>query len=492
MKKASGNDSVPRVWTALELRPFQRRFLRNALAPGVDTAALSLPRGNGKSWLAARLLTRCLTVGDPLHVPGAEYLLCAGSIEQARLCFRFLRADLEESYPNEYRFIDSVTRIGAVHKKSNTRLRVLSSNGKTGMGIVGCPLLVADEPGSWEVVGGQLMNDAIQTAQGKPGSPMKVVYIGTLAPATSGWWHELIEDGSHASNYVQALQGDPEKWDQWPEIRRCNPLTAIDANFRRKLLEERDAARNNPRLKARFLSYRLNVPSADSSQMLLTVDDYQRLAFRDTPERKGQPIVALDLGQGRAFSAAVAAWEGGRVECLAYAPGIPAIPAQEQRDRVPAGTYEGLVDRGLLRIADGLRVPTTAQLWQAVKDQWGIPVNVLCDRFRLADLQDAIRGEAPVEPRVVRWSEAGADIRALRAYAADGPLAVAEDSRLLLAASLAVAQVKNDDQGNTRLVKTGSHNTARDDVAAALVLVAGAYWRASQMNVARGPSYAVV
>ena len=59
----------------MELRRFQKRFLAGALAPGIDTAALSLPRGNGKSWLAAHLLTRCLTPGDPLHVAGAEYIL---------------------------------------------------------------------------------------------------------------------------------------------------------------------------------------------------------------------------------------------------------------------------------------------------------------------------------------------------------------------------------------------------------------------------------
>ena len=74
-----------------QLRPFQRRFLRAALAPKIDTSALSMPRGNGKSWLAAHVLARCLTPGDRLHVPGAEYLLCAASLEQARLCFRFIR-----------------------------------------------------------------------------------------------------------------------------------------------------------------------------------------------------------------------------------------------------------------------------------------------------------------------------------------------------------------------------------------------------------------
>ena len=61
---------------ALALRPFQRRFIRGALASHVDTAALSIPRGNGKSWLAAHLPTRCLTPGDVLNVPGMEYLLC--------------------------------------------------------------------------------------------------------------------------------------------------------------------------------------------------------------------------------------------------------------------------------------------------------------------------------------------------------------------------------------------------------------------------------
>ena len=174
---------------ASELEPFQRRFLKRALAPRVKTAALSIPRGNGKSFLAAHILARCLTPNDPLNVPRAEYLLCAASIEQARLCYAFIREELEPT--GEYRFIDSATRLGITHLPSNTKLRVLSSNGKTAMGIVRCPILVADEPGAWEVNGGLLMHDAIQTAMGKPNSHLKVVYIRTLAPAQSGWWSTI-------------------------------------------------------------------------------------------------------------------------------------------------------------------------------------------------------------------------------------------------------------------------------------------------------------
>ena len=459
----------------IALRPFQKRFVAKATAAGIDTAALGIPRGNGKSWLAAHLLERALTPGDKLHVEGAEYLLCAASIEQARIVFRFVRQAIEGT--NRYRFIDSVTRLGIVDKETNTKLRVLSSNGKTAMGIVGTPLLVADEPGSWEVVGGGLMHDAIETAKGKPGSPLRAFYIGTLAPARAGWWHEMIADGTHDSTYVQSLQGDVSKWDSWHEIRRCNPLANIDAGFRKRLLLERDAARQDSRLKARFLSYRLNVPSGDESEMLLTVSDWEQVEGREVPPREGKPMVAADLGGGRAWSAAVSLWPNGRCESLALAPGIPSLEAQERRDRVPSGTYRALAATGKLMVADGLRVQPPAQLWAAVRSTWGRPAGIICDRFRLAEMQDAVGGAVPVIDRVSRWSEAAFDIRSLRKMAKDGPLSVDPPSRPLLAASLSVAQVKNDDQGNTRLVKRGTNNTARDDVAAALVLIAGAWAR---------------
>ena len=458
-----------------QLRPFQREFIKRALAPGVDVAALSIPRGNGKSWLAAHLLERALTPGDELFVPGSEVLLCAGSIEQARLCFRFIRANLEDS--GEYRFLDSSTRIGVVHKRTNTRLRVLSSNGKTAMGIVGCPLLVADEGGSWEVNGGTLMFDAIITALGKPESPMKVVFIGTLAPAMSGWWYDLITDGSNGSTYVQVLQGSAEKWSTWAEIRRCNPLTAISPEFRKRLLVERDAARLDSRLRARFLSYRLNRPSGDESEVLLTVSDWERIVGRTAPERQGRPIVGVDLGGGRAWSAAVALYPNGRVECKAVAPGVPDLESQEVRDRVSSGTYTRLHAMGQLEIAENLRVQPPAQLWDLIRATWGQPQLIVLDRFRLAEFEDAVGNKVKLEPRVSRWSEAAFDIRALRQMALDGPMAVDLDSQALLSTSLSTATIKADDAGSFRLVKKGTNNTARDDVAAALVLAAGALAR---------------
>ena len=467
------------------LEPFQTRFLKAATAPGIHLAALSLPRGNGKSRLAAHLIERILTPTDPLFVAGSESVLCAASIEQARIVFRFARTELEAT--GAYRFVDSVTRCGITHVPTGTRLRIIGSNGRTAMGLVGCPWAICDEPGSWEVTGGQLLFDAIETAKGKPGSPLRSLYIGTIAPSMSGWWHDIATGRTGNGRAVMCLQGNREKWDDWREVRRCNPLAKVSKEFRKQLRSELKAAQADSRLKARFLSYRLNLPSADESTMLLSVDDFERMAARPVAERTRKPIVGLDLGGGRSWSAAAAIWQSGRIEVLACAPGIPSVEAQETRDQVPRGTYGRLIETGRLRLAHGLRVQPPGALVEAINEEWGSPELIVCDRFRLGELQDCVN-KTPVIPRVSRWSEAAFDIRALRQLAVDGPLSAEVESRPLLAASLAVAMVRNDDAGNVRLSKKGSNNTARDDVAAALILAAGVYQRA-RSQPKRGGAY---
>ena len=159
------------------------------------------------------------------------------------------------------------------------------------------------------------------------------------------------------------------------------------------------------------------------------------------------------------------------------APGVPGIHEQERRDRVPSGTYARLVESGSLDIAEGLRVQPPAALWRGILDRWGKPSGIVCDRFRVSELQDAVRGACSVEPRVSRWSESAFDIRSLRKLVLDGGLTLDPGSHGLMAASLSAAMVKNDDAGNVRLVKRGTDNAARDDVAAALILGAGAFKR---------------
>ena len=56
-------------------------------------------------------------------------------------------------------------------------------------------------------------------------------------------------------------------------------------------------------------------------------------------------------------------------------------------------------------------------------------------------------------------SESTSDINDLRKMVKDGPMVVSQESRSLIAASLAVATVQNEDGGSSRMVKS-PNNTA--------------------------------
>ena len=162
----------------MKLRPFQREFVAGVLRPGTKRAALSIPRGNGKSGLAGCLGADALAPGGALFEAGAENVLLSGSFDQARYVFRFAKNFLGEA---GYSYLDSTNKLAIRHKATGTRLLVRSSRAKGAFGIVGARIVIADEPGSFDTIAGQMMADALDTAIGKPGTDLKVIYIGTLA-----------------------------------------------------------------------------------------------------------------------------------------------------------------------------------------------------------------------------------------------------------------------------------------------------------------------
>ena len=117
-----------------------------------------------------------------------------------------------------------------------------------GDGVVGCPLAVLDEPGKLEQVGGRLLWDAMLGAQGKPGSPLRLILIGTIAPfGANNWWGELIRQGQHEVNARLRAPRQPDRWDRASELRRVNPLRWAFPKSRAKLLQQRDEAERTRR-----------------------------------------------------------------------------------------------------------------------------------------------------------------------------------------------------------------------------------------------------
>ena len=163
-----------------------------------------------------------------------------------------------------------------------------------------------------------------------------------------------------------SLQGRGQRGRSGARLRVATPGRCRTHAFKAKLREERDDARGDTRLKARFLSYRLNVPSADESTVLLSVDDWKRMCARPVAPHQGAPMVGVDLGGGRAWSAAVAVWRTGRVEALAVCPRHTHVSGAGKSRPRTHGTYQKLVELGVLHVAEGLRVQTVNQLVELV------------------------------------------------------------------------------------------------------------------------------
>lgn len=75
----------------VKLRPWQKQIVRELLAPGVRQGLLSIPRGNGKSTLAAFLALWGLIDGPE----GAQVLTVASDERQARIIFNMARRMVE-------------------------------------------------------------------------------------------------------------------------------------------------------------------------------------------------------------------------------------------------------------------------------------------------------------------------------------------------------------------------------------------------------------
>lgn len=76
----------------VRLRPWQRELVRGVLAPGVRQGLVSMPRGNGKSTLAACLALYGLFADQ---VEGAQVLTVASDERQARIIFNAARRMVE-------------------------------------------------------------------------------------------------------------------------------------------------------------------------------------------------------------------------------------------------------------------------------------------------------------------------------------------------------------------------------------------------------------
>ena len=452
------------------LLPFQSAFVAAVCRKEhpVSLAALSTPRANGKSWLAGVLVARSLTPGDPLHENGVENVLVAASRAQAGIVLDFTRQFLADE--DGYRWRAD----GVEHLASRARVKVISSDSRRAMGLgANVRLAVCDEPGSWAPQSGRRLWEAVCTGLGK--RRMTVIAIGTLAPSPlvgpSAWWLQFIKEGSGEGRHVALLQADPEKWTDFNETLRCNPVSAINPHLKRALEREFKVALGSERAARTFKQFRLNIPGeAVDQQPLVTSAEWQRVCARPVPACEGKPVIGVDLGGSRSWSAAASIWPSGRVEVWALAPGTPSLEAQERADQVAPDSYLELVRSGGLAVDEGQHVPSIERLLSRIWP-WG-PAALICDNYRANELHQVVSGRARVIERAKSGGESTSNVQALRSLLLDTEAGVTEASRALLAAAWAQTNLVISNEGLTKVTKI-DHRRSRDDASAALLLAAG-------------------
>ena len=452
------------------LLPFQSAFVaavcRKDHPP--EVAALSTSRANGKSWLCGGLVARSLTPGDPLFEPGVENILVSSSTAQARIVLEFARAALGEV--EGYRWRND----GVTHLASRARVRIVSSDARRALGLgANVRLIIADEPGAWSPIQGRRLWDAMLTSLGKRRT--QILLTGTLAPAPlngpASWWPSLVAEGSGDGRHVALLQADAGKWRDFSEVLRCNPVAAINPYLRSTLEREHKAALASERAARTFKQFRLNIPGeAVESQPLITTAEFARVCARPVPACEGRPIIGVDLGGNRSWSACAALWPSGRIEAWALAPGTPSLSSQEHEDHVADGAYAELVAAGGLAVDAGRAVPSVARLLSRI---WAWePLAIVSDPYRSPELHKAVAGRARVVERARGGGESTSNVQALRSLLLDSNAGVVAESRALLAAAWAQTNLVIDSAGLTKVTKLDQRRS-RDDAAAALLLAAG-------------------
>ena len=459
--------------------PWEKRFLYGALRVDGDSA-LTVARGNGKSALVAAVAASVVDPLGPLHRRRAEVVCVAASFAQGRVIFEDVLAFLGEKYNlnerSKWRKQDSQNAASLEFRASAARVRCIGSDPAKAHGLRPS-LVLCDEPAQWEPARAERMLAALRTGLGKtPNS--RLVALGTRPADETHWFSRMLTTADYSQ--VHAARPDDPPF-QLRTIRRANPshdhLPSLAARIQREIRD----AKMDPDALASHRALRLNGGVSDVSRsVLLDADAWTRAEGLPEPERGTEHVLGLDTGTSAAMSSASAYHRSGGLDAIAVFPKQPDLRTRGLRDGV-GGQYLTMRKRRELYLA-GEHVADLKALLVLALARWGSPSAVVCDRWRAAELRQALDSvRFPKAPLVVRgqgYKDGGEDVRGFRRAVLGGHVRPVES--LLLRSAMAEARTLSDPAGNEKLAKgseAGRRMRARDDAAAAAILAVSAGFR---------------
>ena len=459
------------------LFPWQARFLRGLARPDVTTAALSVARSNGKSWVAGRLAVDYL-LGDRRD---SEALIIASSYLQAKILFRYSVAMVREAGHDPTDRTTWYYRDGANvallrSRATGQAIRAIGSDPKRAHGRV-FGLALMDEPAQWPRGTRDSMLAALDTGVGKvEGS--RIIALGTRPAGGGHWFADWLDGGADYIQLHAARPGDPLY--QLRTIRRANPSYDFLPALRADLHRQRDRARLDESARARYEALALNLGRSDVVEdLVVSREAWARCEIDRLPDRAGPMVLGLDLGGTGSHTAAVAYWpQTLRLEAVSCIGGIPSLRERGRTDSV-GSLYIDMARRGELIVQPGRRVPVYRDFLCDVRSRWGAPSVIVCDRFREGELRDALDDarypRRPLEVRGMGWKDGSEDLR--RFCRAVAERRIRTSPSLALRTALSEARAVSDHGGNRKLAKGTEgmrRKLSRDDLAAAAVLAVAA------------------
>lgn len=463
----------PKAGERVKLAPFQRQFVRGALADGVNVAVLSIGRGNAKTALSAGIALGAV-MGKWDRQPRREVVIAARTRDQGRIAFDFAVGFMRSLPPDEQaRFkVRSSPRLEIEYTEDGGGhvIRVLAADGKSALG--GAPTLVLmDERGHWEADKGNALENALLSGLGKRGG--RALIISTSAPDDAhpfSVWIDQDQDGVYRQEH-RPPPGLPV--DDLESLRTANPGAAAGIGSSLEWLQaqaRRAIARGGSTLTSFRLYNRNERVSGESRELLIEGDEWLACEMSEPPPRQGQVVIGIDLGGSASMSAGAFYWpETGRLECLGTFPARPSLLDRGQNDGV-ASRYVEMQDRGELTVLGDATVPVVPWLGEVLQHIEGQTVAAItADRYKQAELGEAIDRagiRAPIVWRGQGFRDGGEDCERFRRAAFDGRVQTVPS--LLLRSAFADAVCLRDPANNIKLAKARS--TGRIDAAAATVL----------------------
>lgn len=463
----------PKAGQALKLAPFQRKFVKGALAKDVSIAALSIGRGNAKTALASGIGLGAM-LGRWDRQPRREITIAARTRDQARIAWEFV-AGFSRSLPEDVQKALIFRRSPRLEIEyegdgGGHTVRAIAADGKSALG--GAPTLVLmDERGHWQADQGDALEHALLSGLGKRGG--RALIISTSAPDDSHPFSKWIDDDQEGVYRQEHRPAPGIAADDRDSLLIANPGSkhGIGSNLEWLQAQARRAiARGGSTLTSFRLYNRNERVSGENRDVLLTVDEWLNCETDAMPPRQGQCIIGIDLGGSASMTAAAFYWpETGRLECLGTFPSRPSLANRGITDGV-AGRYAVMQDRGELSVLGDQTVPVSPWLIEVMRHVEGQQIGAItADRYKQAELGEAIDKagiRVPIIWRGQGFRDGGEDCERFRRAAYDGK--VKSNPSLLLRSAFADAVCLRDPANNLKLAKARS--TGRIDAAAATVL----------------------